>query len=240
MAHNNIILYLLMRAAGVPIERAAQAWRLFTLRHASITRIDLAASDEKHIIAVGAAGHIADTRMTWDNIKGADMSAWKGGAPERKKFSGRTIVLVCPVTADDTNAIDAVAAHIKSLTEFMVSGHIQVISTSSASRTSTAIAQRFRSAPQVLPDSIIEQPEAAFLQLFAPPTERSRDTIVLVAESRPLLYCLLRALHLAADEATATIPAYCIGAASITLVNVRPDGSTKVVAVGDTGHVPLV
>ncbi|CAK9081413.1 Serine/threonine-protein phosphatase PGAM5, partial [Durusdinium trenchii] len=94
VAHNNIILYMLMRAAGVPIERAAQAWMLFHLRHASITRIDVFSTGDKKVVSIGSAAHVADTAVTWKNVTGADMSAWKGGGPERHKFGGRMLVLV--------------------------------------------------------------------------------------------------------------------------------------------------
>merc|ERR1712159_897654 len=55
VAHNNIILYLLMRAAGVPIELAAQAWRSFHLRHASITHVEISADGRIQVMSVGAA-----------------------------------------------------------------------------------------------------------------------------------------------------------------------------------------
>jgi len=164
---------------------------------------------------------------------------------------------------DLSRKVEAIASHIKLLTKFMVSGQISVIATSSASVTAHAIAQRFKAceAPQIMPDSVVDQPEAVFLQFFGPP-EGKRDTIVLVAESRPLLYCLLRALYFEQGEAlsragggnkglgegktapTGTIPTaapmgstYSIGAGSITLVNVRSDGSKKVLSVGDCGHL---
>eukprot|EP00927_Polykrikos_kofoidii_P040065 TRINITY_DN34310_c0_g1_i1.p1 TRINITY_DN34310_c0_g1~~TRINITY_DN34310_c0_g1_i1.p1 ORF type:complete len:515 (+),score=90.93 TRINITY_DN34310_c0_g1_i1:77-1546(+) len=242
VAHNNIILYLLMRAAGVPIERAAQAWSLFSLRHASVTRIDVTSSGALQIVSVGAAGHIPDAHMTWNNITGADMSAWKGGGPERRKFSGRMLILLRQQADDEhkgSQQIDAVAAHVKGLGEYMVSGHLTVACTVAAQPTAAGVARRYRTVPQVLPDSITEHPEAAFLRFFTPSTERGRDTVVMVAEDYPILYWLLRALHMSQDEAKAVISSYRIGHASVSLVNIRSDGSIKVVAVGDTGHLPL-
>mmetsp|Transcript_120 Transcript_120/g.305 ORF Transcript_120/g.305 Transcript_120/m.305 type:complete len:360 (-) Transcript_120:387-1466(-) len=236
VAHNNIILYLLMRAAGVPIERAAQAWRLFHLRHASVTRLEVRSSGAIQVVTVGAAAHIPHRNVTWNNIKGADMSAWKEGKPDRHKFSGRMVVLVREAT--DPADLQALAAHIAGLTDYMVSGHVQVTCTPSAEITALAICQRFRTRPQVMMDSINEHPEAAFLQYFTPPTAHSRDTVCMVASDGPVLYWLLRALQMGSDEAKVAIPRYCLGRGSITLVNIRNDGSMKVVTVGDTGHIP--
>eukprot|EP00929_Paragymnodinium_shiwhaense_P064477 TRINITY_DN32286_c0_g1_i1.p1 TRINITY_DN32286_c0_g1~~TRINITY_DN32286_c0_g1_i1.p1 ORF type:complete len:529 (-),score=135.25 TRINITY_DN32286_c0_g1_i1:98-1684(-) len=244
VAHNNIILYLLMRVAGVPIDRAAQAWHLFSLRHASITRVDVSANGEKQIACIGGAGHISDAHMTWSNVTGADMSAWKGGEPERRKMSGRMMVLVRGQATDvvgdvGSRQVKAVASHIKSLGTYMVSGHVTVICTRGGQVTANAVAKKFHTVPQVFPDSIAEQPEAAFLEFFTAATEHKRDTVCMVAEDGPLLYCLLRALHLGPEEAMLSIGAYNIGHASVSLVNIRQDGKTKVVTVGDTGHLAL-
>jgi len=231
-----------MRAAGVPIERAAQAWNLFHLRHASVTRVDVYATGAKQIVSVGAAGHIPHANVTWNNITGADMAAWKGGGAERRKFSGRMLVLVRQVGAEASRRnvqIEAAAAHVKGLSEYMVSGHLTVACTAAARETAAAVAQHFKSRLQQLPDSVAEQPEAAFLQFFRPPAEHGRDTVVLVAEDAALLYWLLRALHMSPEEARAMIPSYRISHASVTLLNMRADGNMKVVAVGDTGHLPL-
>mmetsp|Transcript_106885 Transcript_106885/g.300537 ORF Transcript_106885/g.300537 Transcript_106885/m.300537 type:complete len:509 (-) Transcript_106885:107-1633(-) len=242
VAHNNIILYLLMRAAGVPIERACQAWRMFTLRHASVTRVDVDTSGAKHVVSIGAAGHIAGGIMTWNNLEGADMAAWKGGGPERRKLSGRMLVLV-RLGSDDAaktkRQIDAVATHLKGLSEFMFSSHVMVTCTSAARRTAEAIARQFRTGPQVLPESIVEQPEAGFLQFFSVSPERTRDTVVMVAEDGPLLYWLLRALGMSQEESKVGMAGYCIGHASVTLVNAKRDGSMQVMAVGDTGHLDI-
>lgn len=241
VAHNNIILYLLMRAAGVPIERAAQAWRLFHLRHASITRIEVQSTGANHIVSIGAAAHISHVNVTWNNITGADMSAWKGGKPERHKFSGRMVALVRQAAAADRQQelrqAEAVAAHLKGLSEYMVSGHMTVTCVPPAQRTAAAVSKVFRTAPQVFPDSISESPEAAFLQFFTPPTAHGRDTVVMVADDAPVLYWLLRALSMSPEEAKAASASYKVGHASVTLVNIRSDGSMKVVTVGDCGHL---
>jgi len=194
------------------------------------------------VVCIGAAGHISHAHVTWNNISGADMSAWKGGGPERRKFSGRMVVLVRQASAEPDRSVrqnPAVAEHIKGLSDYMVSGHMTVTCTSGAQMTGNQIAKQFRTAPQVFPDSISEHPEAAFLQFFTPPTGHSRDTVVMVAEDKPILYWLLRALHMSPEEAMAATGSYCIGHASVTLVNVRSDGMMKVVTVGDTGHLPL-
>jgi len=241
VAHNNIILYLLMRAAGVPIERAAQAWCLFQLCHASITRVDVMSSGVKQIVSIGGSGHISDATATWNNITGEDMAAWKGGKPERRKMSGRMIVLVRQASSNTETCnrqTDAVVARVAGLSDYMMSGHITVTSTVGAQPPAVAVARRFRTMPKLFPDSIAEHPEAAFSSLFCA-SERSRDTVVIVAEDSSVLYWLLRALHMSPEDAKAMAPLYRIGHASVTLVNMRADGSTKVVAVGDTGHIPL-
>jgi len=244
VAHNNIILYWLMRAAEVPIERAAQAWNLFQLRHASITRVEVSSNGTRQVFSIGAAGHISDTCMTWNNISGPDMSAWKGGEPERRKQSGRMLVLVRQAVLVGSaevrdQQIEAVAKHVKGLSGYMMSGRALVACTTGAQQTANEVAKQFKTAPQVFPGSIVQQPEAAFLQFFAPPEGSSRDTVVLIAEDGPLLYWLLRALSMSSDEANLAKASYSIGHASVTMINVRADGSRKVIAVGDTGHLPL-
>merc|ERR1711924_190698 len=113
-------------------------------------------------------------------------------------------------------------------------GHVVLTCTPSAEKTAAAIAHRFRTHPQVFPDSIHDQPEAAFLQYFCPPG-RSRDTVVMIADDKPVLYWLLRALHMSPEESMAAGKSYAIRHGSVTLINVRSDGSMKVVCVGDTG-----
>jgi len=240
VAHNNINLYLLMRAAGVPIERAAQAWHAFHLQHASITRIDILSSGVIQIVSVGAAGHIPKDNVTWGNISGPDLVEWTGGGPERHKLSGRAILLVRQVASLDTKGCqqrDAVAEQVKGLSEYMVSGHITITSTANAKPTADAIAQRYNTRARVL--SIDQEPELAFLQFFCPPTEHKRDTVVIVAEDMVLIYCLLRALNMSPQEAQVAVSLYRIGHASVSIIQVKSDGVMKVVAVGDTGHLPI-
>lgn len=310
VAHNNIILYWLMRAADIPIEQAAQAWRLFHLRHASITRVDVFSSGMRQVLSVGAASHIPDSVVTWDNIKGEDMSAWTGGKPERHKFSGRMAVLVRSASDDKSlrpDEIKAVADHVEALTDYMISGTAQVTCTGTAQETANAIGSRFGVAPMVLPDSIADQPEAAFLQYmcqqgggtsmsnahlakasaanaqdqFCPAghtlewyttpggtcdrcskgcpkgahvldcrhcnwyqcrqcsTRKGRDTVIIVAEERTLLYLLLRSLGLQQEEVQAKIDSYIVAPASVTLVNIDSRGQMEVLGVGDTGHLPM-
>lgn len=242
VAHNNIILYLLMRAAGVPTQLAAQAWHSFHLRHTSVTRVDISETGVIKIVAVGAAGHIPKAVVTWNNIEGADMSAWKGGAVERHKFSGRMLVLVRQVSSNTgscSKLIKATAEHVKSLGEYMISTHWTLVCTTAGTPTGTGIAEKCNIKAQTHSDSIVEQPEAAFLQYFCLPTEHNRDTVVLVADDGPLLYCLLRALQMSPEEAQLKATAYCIDQASVTLVNVKSNGNIRVVSVGDNGHLPM-
>merc|ERR1712039_113202 len=150
------------------------------------------------------------------------------------------LVLVRQAASGKGEQHEAVAAHIKGLGEYMISSHCSVCCTAGAQETAGGVAARFRAKLQVFPDSITEHPEAGFLQFFTPPIEHGRDTVVLIAEDGPVLYWLLRALHLSPDEAKASSALYRIENASITLVNVRSDGSMKVVTVGDTGHLSAV
>jgi len=225
------------------MDKAAQAWRLFHLRHAAITRVDIAATGQKHIIYVGAAGHIAHDFITWNNISGEDASAYRGGAAERHKFGGRMMVLVRHSAVADlhsaSRSVEAAAAQIKGFTGYMCSRTVSVVCTEAAQHTASVLGMVCKQAPQILPDSITEHPEAAFLQFFQPPEQHSRDTIVMVAEDGPILYWLLRALHMDPAEAKIGCSFYRIGQASIALVNIKSNGSTKVIAVGDTGHLPV-
>jgi len=239
VAHNNIILYLLMRAAGVPMDRAAAAWNIFHLRHASITRIDINGGGNK-VIGVGMAGHIGHDKVTWNNIQGEDMSMEKGGEPERRKFSGRMLILVSHAGGESAaQSIEAATRHIAGLTGYMVSRTMTVASTVAAQATGDALAQVFKQPLQVMPDSITEFPEAAFQQFFVPPEAHSRDTIVLVAETSPVLYWILRALQMNPEEAQLGRALYRIGQASVALINIKSNGTAKVVSVGDTSCLPM-
>lgn len=258
VAHNNIILYWLMRAAGIPIERAAQAWHLFHLRHASVTRLDVErsggasgmASSAMRVVSVGAAGHIPDAQVTWNNIKGEDMSAWKGGEPERHKFSGRMALLVCCSAAAGrtlgsartgegcTRHAEAVASHVRALGAYMISGRVRVVCTVAGLPIATTVARSFDVQPLTLPEGLAEEPEAAFLQFLCAPEDRNRDAVVLVAEEGPVIYWLLRALGMSSEEVRATASSYRVSEASVTLINIKRD-SMSVLGVGDTGHLPI-
>lgn len=241
VAHNNINLYLLMRAAGVPIERAAQAWHQFHLQHASISRVDVMSSGLRQVVCVGAAGHIPKDNVTWSNISGPDLVEWTGGGPERHKLSGRTVLLIREVAQNECGSrqVASLVEHVRGLSDYMVSGHLTVTCTSGSQGAAFSIAQRYKSHPQVLPDSVIQEPECAFLQFFSPPTEHKRDTVVMVAEDGPVLYWLLRSLRMTPEEAQAAAALYRIGHASISIVQIKSDGTIRVVAVGDTGHLPI-
>merc|ERR1719291_900269 len=112
----------------------------------------------------------------------------------------------------------------------MISSKATVACTFSAQATASIIAQRLKTSSQVLPEAAWE-PEAVFLQFFEA-GESGRDTVVMVADEGLVLYWLLRSLHLSAAEASAGVPLYRIGHASITLVNVRRSKGMEVIAVG--------
>jgi len=131
------------------------------------------------------------------------------------------------------------AAHLKSLTGYMVSRNVSVVCTAAAEPAASAIAGVFKQKPQVFPDCISEEPEAAFVQYIGPAEEGHRDTVVMVAEDGPVMYWLLRALHMNPQDAAVATSLYRTGHGSYALVNVKSNGSTKVIAMGDTGYLPL-
>ena len=59
-----------------------------------------------------------------------------------------------------------------------------------------------------------------------------------MAETGPVIYWLLRALHMSPEEAQLGRSLYRIGQSSVALVNVKSDGTTKVISVGDAGFLP--
>jgi hypothetical protein len=79
----------------MPVRVAQQAWSSFHLRHASITRVDIDGDAPPRVVCVGAAAHIPPAMITWNNIKGEDMSSWNGGEAVRRKFSGKMLLLLC-------------------------------------------------------------------------------------------------------------------------------------------------
>jgi len=197
VAHNNIILYLLMRAAGVPIEKAAQAWNLFHLRHASITRVEIDAKGKIQVISVGASGHQSHANITWNNIRGEDMAAFRGGEPERHKFSGRMLILVrAPAGGVNgmqleqlTRSVESVAGLIKGFTGYMVSRTASVACTVATQGVGNLVSSIFKQSPQVFAESTKDHPEGVFLEFFQ--SQESRDTVVLVAEVNLILIYLI-------------------------------------------------
>jgi hypothetical protein len=171
------------------------------------------------------------------------MSSWKGGEAERRKFGGRMLLLVCHQASGKASAaqcVQAAAAHVKGLTEYMVSRSGSVVCTPAAHNAAKVLARALKHGPpSALPASVVQQPEGAFQELFRKPKSGSRDTVVLVAEAAPLLYWLMRALQLGPAEATAASGLYDIVQSSVTMVNVRADNSCKVVCVGDAGLLPV-
>merc|ERR1719377_171998 len=102
----------------------------------------------------------------------------------------------------------------------MMSGSASVVCTRSARSTADPIALQFKTRPQVLEDSVEQEPEEVYLQYLCPP-EGKRDTVMIVVEEVAVLYCLLRALHMGPEEARAAMGAYSIAPGSLTFVNIR-------------------
>ncbi len=242
VSHNNIILYLLMRAAGVPMEKAAFAWKLFHLRHASVTHLEIDTSGTILIRTIGGAAHQTHPIVTWNNIKGEDLAHLNEMKPVRTKFSGRMLVLLAVDPASDPSAqrAQAMAFHVAGLPAYMVSSKVRMLCTAGSQVSAFCIKSFLPDArgPEILPDSILTDPEGVFTEFFKPPSGRSRDTLILVCESKVMEYWLRRALHMSPEEA-AKEGNLAVTPESLALVNIKSDGSTKVVAVGDTGHLGL-
>jgi serine/threonine-protein phosphatase PGAM5 len=77
------------------------------------------------------------------------------------------------------------------------------------------------------------QLEDAFKTYFVP-AKNANENEVLVAHGSVIRFLTLKALG--AD--TRRYPTLSIARASLTIIRVRPGGSTSVVAVGDIGHIP--
>ena len=150
------------------------------------------------------------------------------------------LVLVCnvsPSKAGGQHCMQATAEHIKSLTEYMISRSGQVVHTESSQLMASNMARVLKLRSAALPASTAADPELAFQQFCCPPSSKSRDVLVLVAEASVLMYWLLRALQLGPEQAKAVSALYRITESSVSLINVRSSGGMKVVAVGDTGHL---
>jgi len=78
-----------------------------------------------------------------------------------------------------------------------------------------------------------KQLEQAFAQFFTPAKDASRNDI-LVAHGNVIRYLVMKALQVD----TRAWLGMTIAHASLTVIQVRQDGSIKVLAVGDSGHIP--
>jgi len=78
-----------------------------------------------------------------------------------------------------------------------------------------------------------KQLDQAFAQLFTPAQGAKRNDI-LVAHGNVIRYLVVKALKV---EPRAWL-GMSVPHASLTVIEVRPDGSARVLAVGDSGHIP--
>lgn len=78
-----------------------------------------------------------------------------------------------------------------------------------------------------------KQLDQAFAEFFTPAKNSSRNDI-LVAHGNVIRYLVMKALKVD----TRAWLGMTIPHASLTVIQVRPDGSMKVLAVGDSGHIP--
>lgn len=79
-----------------------------------------------------------------------------------------------------------------------------------------------------------EQFDRAFARFFQPARGRERSDL-LVCHGNVIRSMVVRALGVDADAWLAM----SVGHASITSIRIQPDGSFKVIAVGDVGHLPV-
>ena len=94
--------------------------------------------------------------------------------------------------------------------------------------------------PQNRPDATPEnlaaaekQLDQAFAKYFVPATDHDRHDI-LVCHGNVIRYFVMKALNVDSKAWTGFNIAHC----SLTIIQVRSDGSCKVLEVGDTGHLP--
>ena len=78
-----------------------------------------------------------------------------------------------------------------------------------------------------------KQLDQAFAQFLVPAADATRNDI-LVAHGNVIRYLTMKALKVDAPVWAAMSVAH----ASLTVIEVRPDGSARVLAVGDSGHIP--
>ncbi len=94
--------------------------------------------------------------------------------------------------------------------------------------------------PQNRPDATPEnfaaaekQLDAVFARYFVPATDHDRHDII-VAHGNVIRWLVMKALAVDPKAWTGFNVAHC----SLTIIQVRGDGSCKVLEVGDTGHIP--
>ena len=78
-----------------------------------------------------------------------------------------------------------------------------------------------------------KQLDQAFAQFFTPAKDAKRNDI-LVAHGNVIRYLVMKALKVDPRAWAGMSVAH----ASLTVIEVRPDGSARVLAVGDSGHIP--
>jgi len=78
-----------------------------------------------------------------------------------------------------------------------------------------------------------KQLDQAFAEFFTPPKDAKRNDI-LVAHGNVIRYLVTKALKV---DSRAWL-GMSVAHASLTVIQVHPDGSTRVLAVGDSGHIP--
>jgi serine/threonine-protein phosphatase PGAM5 len=78
-----------------------------------------------------------------------------------------------------------------------------------------------------------KQLDQAFAQFLVPAADAERHDI-LVAHGNVIRYLTMKALKVDAP----VWPALSVAHASLTVIEVRPDGAVRVLAVGDNGHIP--
>jgi serine/threonine-protein phosphatase PGAM5 len=78
-----------------------------------------------------------------------------------------------------------------------------------------------------------KQLDRAFAEFFTPPKDASRNDI-LVAHGNVIRYLVMKALKVD----TRAWLGMTVAHASLTVIQVQQDGSIKVLAVGDSGHIP--
>lgn len=82
-------------------------------------------------------------------------------------------------------------------------------------------------------DAAEAQLNAAFVKYFVPAQGRDENDII-VCHGNVIRYLVMKALHVDTQAWLGFSIAHC----SLTVVRVSPDGSFKIFAVGDIGHIP--